>query len=147
MLSVIAMPIIATLVPSSAPAWDRSGIRRRNGGDGMICSQNSTPVPNMVPCISQMCTAWFSSARSNGPGRCHRSIAALNRATDTHGRSSRPPSPRSGRDQPAASTPRVTLRPVRRGSAASSGCHGAPATISDGAANISSRCWIMCAKK
>ena len=147
MLSVIAMPIITTLVPSSAPAWDRSGIRWRNGGDGMICSQNSTPVPNMVPCISQMCTAWFSSARSNGPGRCHRSIAALNRATDTHGRSSRPPSARSGRDQPPASTPRVTLRPVRPGSASSSGCHGAPATISDGAANISNRCWIMCAKK
>jgi hypothetical protein len=39
------------------------------------------------------------------------------------------------------------LRPDRPGSAASSGCHGAPATISDGAANISSRCWIMCAKK
>jgi hypothetical protein len=147
MLSVIAMPIITTLVPSSAPAWDSSGIRRRNGGDGMICSQNSTPVPNRVACISQMCTAWFSSARSKRPGRCHRSIAALNSATDTHGRSSRPPSPRSGRDQPPASTPRVMLRPVRRGSASISGCHGAPATISDGAANISSRCWIMCAKK
>ena len=151
MLSVIAMPIITRLVPSSAPAWESRGIRRRNGGDGMICSQNSTPAPNMVPCISQMCTAWFSSARSKGPGRCHTIIAALNRPTETQGRSSRPPSPRSGRDQAPASTPRVTLCPDRPGSAqsraSSSGCHGAPATISDGAANISSRCWIMCAKK
>ena len=84
----------------------------------MICSQNSTPAPNMVPCISQMCTAWFSSARSKGPGRCHTIIAALNRPTETQGRSSRSPSPRSGRPQPcpAASTPRVTLRPDRPGS-------------------------------
>jgi hypothetical protein len=64
MLSVIAMPIMMTLVPSSAAACDSRGIRRRNGGDGMNCSQNSTPAANMVPCISQMCTAPFRSARS-----------------------------------------------------------------------------------
>ncbi len=147
MLSVMAMTIMTRLVPSSAPAWDSSGIRRRNGGDGMNCSQNSTPAPNMVPCISQMCTASFRSARSKGPGRCQTIIAALNRPTETHGRSSSPPSARSGRDQPPASTPRVTPRPDRPGSPSSSGCHGAPATISDGAANISSRCWSMCTKK
>ncbi len=64
MLSAIAMKIITRLVPSSAAAWDASGIRRRNGGDGMNCSQNSTPAAKKLPCISQMCTAWFSSARS-----------------------------------------------------------------------------------
>ena len=147
MLSVIAMPIIMTLVPSSAAAWDSSGIRRWNGGDGMNCSQNSTPAAKKLPCISQTCTAWLVSARSNGPGRCQTIIAALNRPTETHGRSRNPPTARSGRDQPPASTPRVTLRPDRPGRASSSGCHGAPATISDGAANISNRCWIMCTKK
>ena len=60
----IAMAIITTLVPSSAPAWDSSGILRRNGGEGMNCSQNSIPAPNIVPCISQMCTASFRSPRS-----------------------------------------------------------------------------------
>ena len=117
MLSVIAMPIMTRLVPSSATAWQSSGIRRRNGGDGMNCSQNSTPAANMVPCISQMCTASFRSARSKGPGRCQTIIAALNRPTETQGRSSSPPNARSGRDQPPASTPRVTLRPARPGRA------------------------------
>ena len=74
-------------------------------------------------------------------------MTTLNSATATQGRRKNPPAARSGRDQPAASTPLVTLRPDRPGSAASSGCHGAPATISDGAANISSRCWIICTKK
>ena len=151
MLSAIAMPIMMTLVPSSARAWLSTGIRRWNGGDGMNWSQNSTPVAKKLPCISQMCTAWFRSPRSKGPGRCQTIIAALNRPTETQGRSSSLPNARSGRDQPPASTPRVTLRPDRPGSAQwsvlSSGCHGAPATIRVGAANISSRCWIMCAKK
>ena len=44
-------------------------------------------------------------------------------------------------------TSRVAALPDCPGSAASSGCHGAAATISVGAANISSRCWIMCTKK
>ena len=135
------------MVTSSAAAWDGSGIRRRNGGDGMNCSQNSTPAAKKLASISQMCTIWLFSARSNGPGRCQTTIAALNSATETHGRSTNAPAARSGRDQPPASTPRVTLRPDRPGSASSSGCHGAPATISVGAANISSRCWIMCTKK
>ena len=147
MLSVMAMPIMMTLVPSSAPAWLSSGIRRWNGGDGMNCSQNSTPAAKKLPCISQTCTARLVSARSKGPGRCQKIITALNRPTETQGRSSSPPTARSGRDQPPPSAPGVTLRPDRPGSAASSGCHGAPATISDGAANISSRCWIMCMKK
>ena len=136
-----------TLVPSSAAAWDTSGIRRRNGGDGMNCSQNSTPTAKKLPCISQMCTAWLFSARSNGPDRCQKIITALNSTTATQGRTKNPPTARSGRDQPPASTPLVTLRPDRPGKASSNGCHGAPATISDGAANISSRCWIMCTRK
>ena len=44
MLSAIAIPIMITLVTISAPAWDSRGILRRNGGDGMNCSQNSTPA-------------------------------------------------------------------------------------------------------
>ncbi len=147
MLSAIAMPIMMKLVTSSAAAWDISGIRLRNGGDGMNCSQNSTPAVKKLACISQMCTAELFSARSYGPGRCQTIMTRLNSATATHGRRKNPPIARSGRDQPPASTSRVTLRPDRPGSAASSGCHGAPATISDGAANMSSRCWIMCTRK
>ncbi len=113
----------------------------------MNCSQNSTPAAKKLPCISQTCTARFVSARSKGPGRCQKIITALNRPTETQGRTSSPPTARSGRDQPPASTPLVTPCPVWPGRPASSGCHGAPATISDGAANISSRCWIMCTKK
>jgi hypothetical protein len=139
--------IMIPLVTSSAAAWDVAGIRRRNGGDGMNCSQNSTPATKKLPCASQMCTARLFSDRSKGPGRCQTTIAALNNPTDTHGRSTNPPSARSGRDHPPATTPPVTLRPDRPGSASSSGCHGAPATISVGAANMSSRCWIMCAMK
>ena len=94
-----------------------------------------------------MCTAWLFSARSNSAGRCQNIITALNATTLTQGRSSKPPAARSGRDQPPRMTPAVALRPARRGRPSSSGCHGAPATISVGAANISSRCWIMCTKK
>ena len=113
----------------------------------MNCSQNSTPAAKKLPSISQMCTARLLSARSNGPGKCQAIIAALNSATATHGRSTNLPAARSGRDQRPACTPRVALRPDRPGSASSSGCHGAPATISDGAANMSSRCWTMCMMK
>src|ERR1022692_1998047 len=89
MLSAIAMPIMMTLVASSAAAWDSNGIRRRNGGDGMNCSQNSTPAAKKLPCISQICTAELRCARSNGPGRCQRIIMALNSPIETHGRSTR----------------------------------------------------------
>ena len=44
MLSDIAIMIITTLVTSSAATLLGSGIRARNGGDGMNCSQNSTPA-------------------------------------------------------------------------------------------------------
>ena len=63
------------------------------------------------------------------------------------GRSMKPPTARNGRDQPAVMTSRVAALPERPGSPSSSGCQGAPATISVGAANMSSRCWIMCTKK
>ena len=94
-----------------------------------------------------MCTAELFSARSNAAGMCQNSITALSAATLTQGRSSQPPAARSGRAQPPRITPAVALRPVRQGRPSISGCHGAPATISIGAANISSRCWIMCTKK
>ena len=44
----------------------------------MNCSQNSTPAAKKVPCISQMCTAWWFAARSNSTGRCQATITALN---------------------------------------------------------------------
>jgi drug/metabolite transporter (DMT)-like permease len=147
MLSAMASPIITRLVTTSPMAWLTSGIRRRNGGDGMYWSQNRMPARKKLPCISQMCTMLLRSARSYGPGRCHRTITKLNIPTETQGRSSTVPRNRSGDNQRPASTPRVTLVPERQGSASSSGCHGAPATISDGAANISSRCCSMCTKK
>ncbi len=138
--SVIAMKIITTLVASSAATRPSIGIRDLNGGDEMNCSQNSTPVAKNVPCSSQMCTAELFAARSNAAGMCHTIIARLNSTTATTGPLTNRNSARSGRDQSSASTDRVTVFPDRPGSASSSGCPGAPATTSDGAANISSRC-------
>ena len=71
----------------------------------------------------------------------------LNSAMATQGRSKVPAAARTGRARPPRMTSLVALRPSLPGSASSSGCHGAPATISVGAANMSSRCWIMCTKK
>jgi hypothetical protein len=141
--SAIAMKIMTTLVVSSAAARPSSGIRDRNGGDGMNCSQNSTPAMKNDPCISQMCTNWLFCARSNAAGMCQTIITRLNSATATSGSVRNRHPARSGRDQPPASTPLVTASPDRPGSASSSGCPGAPATTSDGAANISSRCCTM----
>ena len=136
-----------TFVATIATACETGGIRIRNGGEGMNCSQNSTPTRKKLACISQMCTAWLFSARSNSAGTCQSSITAVNAVTATQGRSSQPAAARSGRDQAPRRTSAVALRPVRPGSPSSSGCHGAPATIRVGAANISSRCWTMCTKK
>jgi hypothetical protein len=147
MLSDIAITIITTLVASSAAALPSSGSWLRNGGDGMNWSQNNTPAAKKLPCISQMCTAWLSCARSNSAGMCHATITTLNVITATHGRRNKAAADRSGRDQPPVMTPRVTDWPDRPGSAASNGCHGAPATTSDGAANIKSRCCTMCTVK
>ena len=122
----IATTHITRLVPIRASAWDTSDIRRRNGGEGMNCSQNSTPAMKKLPCISQMCTVWFSAARSNRAGTCQRIITALNKVTETHGRSRKAPVARSGRDQLPRSVLRVTAWPVRPGRPSSSGCHGAP---------------------
>jgi hypothetical protein len=138
--SAIAMKIMTTLVVSSAAARPSSGIRDRNGGDGMNCSQNSTPVRKNDPCSSQMCTAGLFAARSKAAGTCQPIIATLNSTTATTGPVRNVTAARSGSDQPPASTERVTLLPDRPGSASSSGCPGAPATTRDGAANISSRC-------
>ncbi len=147
MLIDIASIHMTTLVATSAAACDTSGIRRRNGGEGMNCSQNSTPAMKKLPCTSQMCAAWLRSPRSKAAGMCHKIITKLKNTMETHGRSMKPKTARSGRDQLSRRVVRVTLRPSLPGRASSSGCQGAPATTSVGAANISSRCWIMCTKK
>ncbi len=113
----------------------------------MNWSQNSTPVRKKLPCMSQMWTALFRVPRSNGPGRCQITIARLKPVTATQGRSRNPPAARTGRDQRPAMTCLVASFPSLPGRPSSSGCHGAPATISTGAANISSKCWITCTKK
>ena len=102
---------MTTLVASSAAAWETSGIRRRNGGDGMNCSQNSTPARKKLACISQMCTAWLFSRqveqRGQVPGQHHH--------IEQHHRDPRPeqePANGAQRPRPAArSTPAVALRP------------------------------------
>jgi hypothetical protein len=57
MLSAMASMTITTLVPKRAAARLVSGIRRRNGGEGTYCNQNSKPAARKLPCSSQMCTA------------------------------------------------------------------------------------------
>jgi hypothetical protein len=141
------MKIMTTLVASSAPTRPIIGIRDRNGGDGMNCIQNSTPARKNDECINQMCTIWLFSARSNAAGMCQTTITRLKITTATSGPVRKWNTARSGRDQFPAATDRVTALPDRPGSASSSGCPGAPATTSDGAANINSRCWTMCTMK
>src|SRR5580704_638253 len=87
MLSAMASTHITTLVATSAAAWETSGIRRMNGGDGMNWSQNSTPARKKLACISQMCTSWLFSARSYITGMCQNTMTTLNVMTETHGRS------------------------------------------------------------
>src|SRR5260370_5041892 len=89
-----------TFVATSATACERGGIRIRNGGEGMNCSQNSTPTRKKLACISQMCTAWLFSARSNSTGTCQASITALHATTPTQARSSQPAAARHGPDHP-----------------------------------------------
>jgi hypothetical protein len=81
----IAITIITMLVDSSAPIRPSGGIRDRNGGEGMNCSQNSTPAAKNEPCISQMCTTWLSSPRSNSAGMCQSAMTALKSTTATIG--------------------------------------------------------------
>src|SRR5580698_7700298 len=57
MLIAMASIHMTRLVPIRAMAWETSGIRRWNGGDGMNCSQNSTPARKKLACMTQMCTA------------------------------------------------------------------------------------------
>src|SRR2546429_5199181 len=83
MLIDIASTHITAFVAISATACEGSGMRRRKGGEGMNCSQNSTPAAKKVPCISQMCTASLFAARSNSAGTCHATITTLNSATAT----------------------------------------------------------------
>ena len=97
----IASSHMMRLVATSALAWPAGVIRIRNGGERMICSQNSTPTANMLPCISRMCTVAFRSARSNSGGICQPTITTLKATTTITGRTSALPAARSGRVQPA----------------------------------------------
>jgi len=64
MLSDIARTIITPLVSRIAQIARKVESFGLIGYEGMNCSQNSTPVTKNDECISQMWTAWFSSARS-----------------------------------------------------------------------------------
>ena len=55
---------MTTLVEMMAPICQRGDAFMRNGYDGMICSQKSTPVAKRLACISPMWMYWFSSAAS-----------------------------------------------------------------------------------
>ena len=59
---------MTTLVEMIAPICQSGDVFKRNGYDGMICSQNSTPVTKRLACMSQMWTSWFSSAASKSGG-------------------------------------------------------------------------------
>ena len=65
---------MTTLVEMIAPTCHSGHAFMRNGYDGMICSQNSTPVTKKLACMSQMWTSWFSSAASNRAGTCQSTI-------------------------------------------------------------------------
>ena len=52
--SDIANTNITTFVPTMAPACQSGDALSRNGCDGMIWSQNRTPVTKKLACISQM---------------------------------------------------------------------------------------------
>ena len=115
-----------TFVPTSATACEAGGIRIRNGGEGMNCSQNSTPGQEEAgvhqPDVHRLVALGQVEQHRDVPEHHHRA----ERTTATQGRSSQPATARSGRDQPPRMTPAVALRPACPGSASSSGCHGRP---------------------
>ena len=55
---------MTTLVEMMAPICQRGEAFRRNGYEGMICSQKRTPVTKRLACMSPMWMNWFSSAAS-----------------------------------------------------------------------------------
>src|SRR5271165_473656 len=68
--SDMARTNITMLVETMAPACQSGEALMRNGWEGMIWSQNSTPVTKKLACMSQMWTSWLFSARSKSPGTC-----------------------------------------------------------------------------
>ena len=84
-----------TLVATRATACASGGIRIRNGGEWMNCSQNSTPAMKKLECISQMCTAWLFSARSNG----RRDVPEQHHDVEQHHGDPRPQQPAADRAQ------------------------------------------------
>ena len=113
----------------------------------MNCSQNRIPVMKKLACISQMCTVWLFSARSNSAGMCQATMATLNSAMATQGRSTTPPTARTGRAQPRRMTSLVALAAQPAGQRVQQRLPGCAGHNKVGAANMSSRCWIMCTKK
>ena len=96
MLRDMANTNITMLVAMIAPPCHTNEARGRIGCDGMIWSQKRTPVTRKLPCMSQMCTAWLFSARSNRAGTCHSTMAALNATSAVHGFLTSRPTARSG---------------------------------------------------
>src|SRR5260221_11947363 len=82
--NAIARTHMKTFVPARAAACATGRICIRNGGEGMNCSQNSTPVTKKLACISQMATAWLVSPSATKQGTCQASIRMVYRATRTH---------------------------------------------------------------
>ena len=93
---------MTTLVPMMAPACHSGEVLSRNGYDGMICSQNRTPVTKKLACMSQMCTSWFSSAASNRAGMCHTIMTALKDNSAVQGLRMKRPTVRKGVDHRAS---------------------------------------------
>src|SRR6266566_8221970 len=110
MLSDIARNHMTTLVETSAASLPGADSRLCSGGDGMNWAQNHTPAAKKVPCISQICTYWFSCDRSNNAGTCQAIITTLNATIAAQGPRTASRRIRSGRDQPPASTDRVAPR-------------------------------------
>ena len=87
---------MTTLVEMMAPTCQSGDAFSRNGYDGMICSQNRTPVTKKLACISQMWTSWFSSAASKRAGTCQSTMTALNETSAVQGLTTNRPTARSG---------------------------------------------------
>ena len=85
---------MTTLVEMIAPTCQSGDAFRRNGYEGMICSQNRTPVTKKLACISQMWMSWFSSAASKSAGTCQSTMTALNEMSAVHGLTTKRPNAR-----------------------------------------------------
>ena len=104
------MTNITTLVERMAPTCQSGEAFSRNGYEGMICSQNRTPVTKKLACISQMCTVWFSSAASKSAGTCQSTITRLNEINAVQGLMANRPIALSGWEKRPRRTERISRR-------------------------------------